>query len=149
MSSRAHPNRKRAGTSAWRPTRMLAPLATLAAGLGPVALAIHMANAGSSQDMSEEVIQTRIARYESFGWHRTGGAGDDLTSEWLRAEDALLEFRKRVLRTRRTMTVELFGSGELLRQSCDEALERMAELDRRREATWQAAAPEEGDAVPR
>ena len=61
-------------------------LAALAAGLGPIALVAHMAYADSSQFMSAEVIEARIREYESFGWHRTGGAGDGLTSEWLRAE---------------------------------------------------------------
>ena len=60
--------------------------AALVAGLGPIALVAQMVFAESSQFMSAEVIEARIREYESFGWHRTGGAGDDLTSEWLRAE---------------------------------------------------------------
>ena len=73
----------------------------------------------------------------------------DSRGAWLRAEDALFEFRKRARRIRPATSAELLETGEVLSQRRDEALERMAELDQRREATWQAAAPEAGDAVPR
>ena len=73
-------------TSTWRRPGVPALLAVLVAGLGPIALVAHMVYAESSQFMSAEVIEARIREYETFGWHRTGGAGDDLTSEWLRAE---------------------------------------------------------------
>lgn len=45
-----------------------------------------LADEARTPSLSARTIEERIRKYESFGWHRTGGEGDRLTSEWLRAK---------------------------------------------------------------
>ena len=77
----------------------------------------------------------------------------DAWSAWLRAEDALVEFREEFPRDARPVTDEslreLLEAGELLRERRDHAYERVYGLDRQREAAGEAAPQQEWDSARR
>jgi len=68
---------------------------------------------------------------------------------WLHAGDALFEFRARLSRSKRLMTLEQLKAGEEHRERRDRAFDRLHKLESLREATWKGALQQARDPLRR